>query len=101
MHAQYRRGPLRIIRMLGKQKLRRSVSRRGVVIRIGQRILAMKIRPAIPRARLDLPEQIAGAPDGPRAAIVELILGGEKLTIGRDRESKRIPQTPRDEFDLR
>src|SRR3954470_16106544 len=84
--------------MLGKNELELVLARRAKV-RIAHAAFAGIVGPAIPGARLHAPQEIRGPPYRAAAAIVVRVVGDVELAVGRERETERIAEAPRDERD--
>src|SRR4051812_29315247 len=93
----------RRIGVLGEEKLRRGFFRGGKPFGARERQTCEKVRPTKPLGRLrrvNLPEEIAGAPHRAAAALVKAVFGDVQLAARREREPERIAQSPRDEFNV-
>src|SRR5690606_18458070 len=89
---------LRPVRMLLQQEVRRTPARGLEAVAGGERNRSPEVRPAVPRTRLDAPEQVARTPYGAAAADVELILRHEELALRRPGEPERVAESPRDQL---
>src|SRR5437764_13097915 len=94
MHAESSRRPRRTTGMLLDHE-----TAFGLEPFIGQRRPAAKIRPPIPGSFLDRPQKVRRAPHRPAAAIIIAVVSDKKL-LPKERQPKRIAQTPGNQLRL-